>query len=76
MIEPTLAAVAAQIDAATAQSAVARMLAVVGSMQRWDHDTLDGVTDVLKEVLPAGLPLLDSPAAEAMRFWTAVDESR
>lgn len=76
MIEPALANVAAQIDPAAAQWAVARMLAVAGSAQRWDYDMLDGITSILKKIVPQGLPLLDSQAADAIRFWTVVGESR
>lgn len=76
MIEPTVAAVAAQIDPATAQRALAELLAVAGSSQQWDYNMLDGITEILKKLVPQGLPLLDSQTAEAMRFWTAVAESR
>ncbi len=76
MIDPTLAAVAAQIDPAAAQRVVARALAIFGSLYEWNNGTASGIFDELVKALPAGLPRPDDQSAAAMQFWTEVDESR
>ena len=76
MIDPTLEAVAAQIDPAAAQRVVARALAIFGSMYVWNNGMASGIYDELVKALPDGLPRPNDQSAAAMRFWTDVDESR
>jgi hypothetical protein len=76
MTEPTLSAVAAQIDPVAAQRVVAGALAIFGSLYEWDGGTAKGIFDELMKALPGGLPRPDDQSGSAMQFWTDVDESR
>lgn len=62
-----LADVAAQIDPAVAQLALAEVMAVLGSAPRWSYDVFETVTDVVKRVQVTGLPRIDDHAA--LQFW-------
>lgn len=74
--EATMAAVAAAIDPAAAQRAVAGALAIVGSLEQWNSETIEWVVADLLKALPAGVPRPVDQSAEALRFWKAVEDSR
>jgi len=76
MIDPTLSAVAAQIDPAAAQLAVARAMATAGAQAEWDSETIEWVVFDLLTALPEGLPRPNDSSRDALRFWTAVNESK
>lgn len=62
-----IADVATQIAPVVAQSALAEVMAVLGSAPRWSYDVLEAVTDIVKRVQVNGLPRIDDPAA--LQFW-------
>jgi hypothetical protein len=61
--------VAAQIPAATAQLAVANVLAVLGSRDEWNSDTLDDVAAAVAIAHPKGLPSIFDQDDDAVAFW-------
>jgi hypothetical protein len=76
MTDPTFAAVAAAINPYAAQRAVAAALAVAGSAEQWDSQTIEFVVAELRTALPADLPSPCDQYSSALRFWQAVDDSR
>lgn len=76
MIDPTLSAVAGLIDPAAAQLAVARALATAGAQAAWNSETIEWVVSDLLTALPDGLPRPTDCNRDALRFWTAVNESK
>lgn len=76
MGDPTLAAVAAQIDPIKAQRAVAAAMATAGALAEWDSETIEWVMADLLTAVPEGVPRPVEQTAEALKFWRAVDNSR
>lgn len=76
MVDATLAAVAAHIDPAKAQRAVAAALATAGALAEWDSQTIEWVMTDLLTAVPEGVPPPVEQTAEALKFWRAVDNSR
>ncbi|QGJ97362.1 hypothetical protein PBI_ISCA_82 [Mycobacterium phage Isca] len=64
--------IAALIPADKAQLAVARVIAALGSQFDWDSDTLDGVANAVKDVVPAEIPSPFDQDDEAIEFWQEV----
>ena len=68
--------IAAQIPSATAQRAVARIMAALGSQSEWNYDTLDSVAEAVRPVMVdmQGLvPSVFDQSPAATQFWEAVD---
>ncbi|AEK07437.1 hypothetical protein ROCKSTAR_74 [Mycobacterium phage Rockstar] len=64
--------IAALIPADKAQLAVARVIAALGAQESWDADTLDGVAEAVKGVVPAEVPSPFDQDDEAIEFWQEV----
>lgn len=68
--------IAAQIPAAAAQRAVAKIMVALGSQDRWSYDTIDSVAEAVRPVMNdmQGLvPSVFDQNPETLEFWEAVD---
>ena len=63
--------IAARIPADTAQLAVARVLAALGSESDWSSDTLDAIAAAVAPAHPDGLPSVFDQDDAAVEFWQA-----
>ncbi|AZS12049.1 hypothetical protein SEA_ZETZY_79 [Mycobacterium phage Zetzy] len=64
--------IAALIPPDKAQLAVARVIAALGSQYDWNADTLDGVAEAVKSVVPEQVPSPFDQDDEAIEFWQEV----
>lgn len=67
----TIAELAAMIDPAAAQKAVAEILATLGSAEDWSGDQLEGITVSLGGVCPVDRSWTDQNEEE-MEFWNSL----
>lgn len=67
----TIAELAAMIDPAAAQKAVAEILVTLGSAEDWSGDQLEGITVSLGGVCPVDRSWTDQNEEE-MEFWNSL----
>lgn len=68
----TVEDVAALVDPAAAQLAVARAMAAFGAELEWDSETIEYVADAVRPAFPKDLPSVFDQDDAAVEFWESL----
>ncbi|HJT94050.1 MAG TPA: hypothetical protein VJ777_19310, partial [Mycobacterium sp.] len=70
-----LADIAAMVDPAKAQRAIADVMACLGMDSEWGSETIEHVASAAKSAFPEGLPSVFDQDDDAVSFWSSLDYS-
>ena len=70
-----LADIAAMVDPAKAQRAIADVMACLGMSSEWDAETIEYVASAASRAFPEGLPSVFDQDDAAVSFWSSLDYS-